>query len=111
MGTMGSGMSSASPGAVGRGVPVPAARMERTSAARHRPKATARSKAATSARPAVGGLEAGQLGELDAEPGDPGRGRAAQERLGRRARGRRTLSPAAVTGRTARRGRSGRAPP
>ena len=40
---------SASPGAVGLGTPVPAARIDRTSAARNRPKATARSRAATTA--------------------------------------------------------------
>ncbi len=40
---------SASPGPLGRGTPVPAARIERTSPARNRPNSTARPMAATSA--------------------------------------------------------------
>ena len=92
MGTMGSGINSASPGPVGRGVPVPAARMERTSrgpppSERHRPLQSGDQR-----RPTVGGLEGGQLAELDTQTGDSRGGRAAQERLGWPGPGRRTPS-------------------
>lgn len=58
------------------------ARIERTSAARHRLKATARSNAASSG--AVGCLQGEDLGDLACQLGDPGRGGTGQERLGDR---------------------------
>ena len=66
-------------------MPGPAARMERTSAARHRPNATARLSAASERRLAVGGAQRVQLGQLGSQPGVPGRGGAGDERLGDRA--------------------------
>src|SRR5262245_44626563 len=45
--------------------------MERTSAARHRPNATARFSALANASPAVGGLQGVQLGDLGGQPVDP----------------------------------------
>ena len=49
VGTRGSSSTRASPAVVGCGVPAPAARMERTSAARQRPNATARARASRKA--------------------------------------------------------------
>ena len=58
--------------------------MERTSAARHRPNATARLSAAREHLLAVGGAQGVQLGQLRSQPGVPGRGGAGDERLGDR---------------------------
>ena len=78
---------SASPGARGRGTPVPAARMERTSVARNRPNSTARSMAARKAARVVGRLHGAQLGEVGGQGGHASGGRPLDEGLGHRAEG------------------------
>ena len=82
---MGSSATSASPGsAVSPGTPAPALRMDRTSPARHRLNATARSSAARNACSPWAAQDV-QLGQLRSQPGMPGRGRAGDEHLGGRA--------------------------
>ena len=78
---MGRSMTRASPAGRGVGVPAPAARIERTSAAFHRPNAVARSSAATNSCVAVGGGKGVQLGQLGPEAGVPSSRRADDERL------------------------------